>query len=308
MDITLIPFALRKVDNHIVDVAEVEHGLACGCICPSCQSPLIARKGDIKAWHFAHVSRADKEETRSNCGYSWVVSVRLMARQLLRDGMRLDLPAFEGSIETASPAGRSIHHSYEVAPSRTIDLLSSDIDAKFGGVLVDVLGRSEGGAFAIYMTHSERTIPDDLSTPPAPCSGVIAIDLMALAYQDHESVEKQSYRHLLFSFLSTDLQSKRWVFHPHAASRRQRELEALRNRREERPAFAPTPTIYPTPRPPSPIPNAAPNPLSYRPISAVPDDPLRYHCVRCDFRWGHLTGGKEPCPRCGSPTMVTLIK
>lgn len=308
MDITLIPFALRKTDNRIVDVAEVEYGLACGCVCPSCQSPLVARKGDVKAWHFAHISRADKEETRSDCDYSWAVSVRLMARQVLRDGMRLDLPAFEDSVETMSVGGRPIRHSYEVAPSRTLDLPPSDIDAKFGGALVDVLARSDDGAFAIYMTHIERPLPDELSAPPAPCAGVIAIDLMGLAFQNVDPAEKQSYRQLLSTFLATDLQSKRWVFHPHAASRRQRELEMLRSQREERPTFVPTPTIYPQRRSSPPAPSVVPKPFLYRAIPGVPGDPLRYHCANCEFRWGDLTGGKEPCPQCGHRWMVVMIK
>lgn len=31
MDYALIPFALRKAGGHIVDVGEVQQGLACGC-------------------------------------------------------------------------------------------------------------------------------------------------------------------------------------------------------------------------------------------------------------------------------------
>jgi hypothetical protein len=308
MDLTLIPFALRKADDQIVDVAEVEQGLACGCICPSCQSPLIARKGDIKTWHFAHVSRADEGDTRTDCGYSWAVSVRLMARQLLREGMLLDLPPFEDIVEITLGAGRPIRHSYEVAPPQTLNLPPSEIDSKFGGVLVDALGRSEDGAFAIYITHSNRSAPDDLSAAPAPCAGVIVIDLMALASQNHESTERQNYRQLLSTFLSADLPSKRWMFHPHAVNRRQRELEALRRRREEHPTFASTSTIYPAHRSPSPPPSVASKTLPYRSIPAVPGDPLRYHCVNCDFRWGDLTGGKEPCPQCRHRWMVVVIR
>jgi len=53
---TLIPFALRESDQRFVGVGDVAAGLACGCICPSRKSRLIARKGAIKVWHFARAT------------------------------------------------------------------------------------------------------------------------------------------------------------------------------------------------------------------------------------------------------------
>ena len=47
-----LPFGLKN--GQIVEINEVEKGLACNCICPSCGSPLIARKGQKKIHHFAH--------------------------------------------------------------------------------------------------------------------------------------------------------------------------------------------------------------------------------------------------------------
>ena len=37
-----------------VHISEVERGLACGCICDECKDRLIAKKGTVKAHHFAH--------------------------------------------------------------------------------------------------------------------------------------------------------------------------------------------------------------------------------------------------------------
>ncbi|MEC8880010.1 MAG: competence protein CoiA family protein [Pseudomonadota bacterium] len=76
IDLTLIPFGLRVNDDYLVDVSHVERGRRCRCICPSCKTPLIARQGDKKTWHFAHASRAVYEETHRKCEYSFFVSVR----------------------------------------------------------------------------------------------------------------------------------------------------------------------------------------------------------------------------------------
>lgn len=53
----LIPFALSLNTNLLVDVDDVQSGKKCGCICPSCNIPFIARKGDVNEWHFAHDSQ-----------------------------------------------------------------------------------------------------------------------------------------------------------------------------------------------------------------------------------------------------------
>lgn len=85
----LIPFGVHKESNRLVDVGSVAKGKACGCICPSCQTPLIARQGHEKEWHFAHRSHDVHNETRKECDYSLPVSIRMMIRQPLNDPHRL---------------------------------------------------------------------------------------------------------------------------------------------------------------------------------------------------------------------------
>ena len=43
-------------------VDEVAKGGDCGCFCPACRSPLIAKKGRINEWHFAHESGQERPE------------------------------------------------------------------------------------------------------------------------------------------------------------------------------------------------------------------------------------------------------
>jgi hypothetical protein len=46
-------------NSELVTIENVESGLACECICPACKEQLIARKGKIKAHHFAHYKSED---------------------------------------------------------------------------------------------------------------------------------------------------------------------------------------------------------------------------------------------------------
>ncbi|MFH8236055.1 hypothetical protein ACFMIT_29095, partial [Klebsiella pneumoniae] len=49
-----IPFGFDTDSNKIVDIASVENGLSCNCICLICGTSLIARQGQNKKWHFSH--------------------------------------------------------------------------------------------------------------------------------------------------------------------------------------------------------------------------------------------------------------
>jgi competence CoiA-like predicted nuclease len=98
-DSNKIPFGLRESDNALVDVYDVPNGKQSGCVCPSCQTPLEARQGDINVWHFAHSSKKVYQKTKNECEYSFYLSVRLMARQLIGKQIILSLPECKGTIE-----------------------------------------------------------------------------------------------------------------------------------------------------------------------------------------------------------------
>jgi len=46
------PYGLK--DGQLVFVDDVENGLNCGCVCPTCKCDLVAKQGDIREHHFAH--------------------------------------------------------------------------------------------------------------------------------------------------------------------------------------------------------------------------------------------------------------
>ena len=96
---SLIPFGLQRSSDRLVDVARVPRGSECGCICPSCSVPLVARQGDIKEWHFAHRSRDASTNVAQRCDYSLFMSIRLMFRQLSIDGIQYRTPEYADSSE-----------------------------------------------------------------------------------------------------------------------------------------------------------------------------------------------------------------
>ncbi len=47
-------WAFQLSTDRMVHVSEVPNGKDCGCICPNCASPLLAKQGKKRRWHFAH--------------------------------------------------------------------------------------------------------------------------------------------------------------------------------------------------------------------------------------------------------------
>jgi len=109
--LTLIPFGLRSADQRLVDVSEVPQGLACACVCPSCNASLIARKGEVNQWHFAHASRGMGGEEIRPCELSFFVSVALMAKQMFLECPGLALPDYVHTETRKGALSRRVYRS-----------------------------------------------------------------------------------------------------------------------------------------------------------------------------------------------------
>lgn len=80
-----IPFAWHPDLGRMVTPSEVANGLGCGCICAECATPLIARQGEERIWHFAH-------HRESNCANGVEAAIHAMAKQLIFDRMGVFVP------------------------------------------------------------------------------------------------------------------------------------------------------------------------------------------------------------------------
>lgn len=85
----LVPFGYSTVYNKLVSVDEVPNMLKNSCICFSCKMHLITKKGETNVHHFAHKVKADIP-----CIYSPWVSIRDMAKQIIRENDYLKLNKF----------------------------------------------------------------------------------------------------------------------------------------------------------------------------------------------------------------------
>lgn len=106
-----IPFGLHKETKRFIGIDEVEKGLRCECICPSCRMKLIARKGDKNIDHFAHYKEAKK-----GCDYSYWVSIRSMAKQLIEKELYVSLNLKKDNLVTCMPGKQFRFYEAKVDP------------------------------------------------------------------------------------------------------------------------------------------------------------------------------------------------
>jgi len=177
-----IPFGLRESDEAIVDVYAVKRGRECGCICPSCRTPLIARQGEENVWHFAHASRHVYDRTAQECDFSFYVSVRLMARQLIGSRLTLALPDYRSRVmQYVEDLRETRTLDYLVTQARAVEVDHVEVETWFADIAVDVKGRVRDFDFVVYLVHPGRAVPTELMSLDGEKAGVIAIDLQGMA-------------------------------------------------------------------------------------------------------------------------------
>lgn len=83
-------FAALNAAGDVRFVSEVERGAACACFCPVCGSPLVAKQGTLKEWHFAH----EGSQERVECEVGALNMLRRVAAELLQRGRTPELPPY----------------------------------------------------------------------------------------------------------------------------------------------------------------------------------------------------------------------
>ncbi len=122
-----LTFALIP-DGRVLHISEAERGAACGCICPGCGKPLVARKGSEVEHHFAH---ADGDE----CRHGYRNSIYLALRRAAEEIGRIRLPAYEKN-RSLVPEGGGLH---VLIPESVTPIDRLDFTRKGGDVITGLL-------------------------------------------------------------------------------------------------------------------------------------------------------------------------
>ena len=206
MSDVLIPFAIRKSTGEYVEVASVEKGKQCGCVCPSCRQGMIARHCKSKAWHFAHDPNADDKPVR-DCDVSFFSCCRLFILELLSSGEISKFKTPDLLVTEVYDSFPPSELSDYATKSKQLEGLTFDTSG-----IYDAVAKIDNFRLHLFLEYRGRLQPD---LPKEKKSGAISINIETIREQ---FLLKKGGAVVLSELIShlfeEDEGHKRWIYHP----------------------------------------------------------------------------------------------
>jgi predicted Zn-ribbon and HTH transcriptional regulator len=275
----LIPFAYIAATKELVDVADVPSGKGCRCVCPSCNIPLIAKKGKVNEWHFAHDNQFVDKYKINPCGFSRVVAVKMMLKQLLMEGTKILLPDYDMVLPNLD---------YKNTTPRQVLITTSSI-AKYHNpmlkeygcdIVLDVNGKKLGLMFTL---NKKYTIGESKVDPHL--IGLIGIDINSFTY-DERGKAVNNLREYLKSSLEVHVRGKFWVYH----ARQKRVIEKHLQQLSVPQRASQNKKIY----------RNTEQEINTTKFTTVKKVQRSWFCVACNYTYQGENIGLNPCPKCNS--------
>lgn len=132
-------------------------GRECGCVCPACGAPLVAKAADstCRRPHFAHLAETD-------CRAGYETALHKKAKELVAEHAALLLPAWDGEADMPNPpqlqddTGQWWHGTRVEFPSRQVGLQNVRLEQVQGDYTPDVIAEDETDELLIEIrvTHA----------------------------------------------------------------------------------------------------------------------------------------------------------
>ncbi len=200
------PYAKRIKDGELVfidDLTESERGLKCGCVCPCCGEPMLAKMGTYNEHHFAHASQSD-------CSGGYETALHALAKKVMKDGASIMLPAFKPEYSANGGFfidGEGILFKDYKSEHRVIvpDSASVETECSIGSIRPDVVLKYRGKTLMVefYVTHAV----DEEKRSKIIDSGISAIevDLTPLLKEFHTKKDVRD-------FIEKDTVHRKWIY------------------------------------------------------------------------------------------------
>ena len=188
-------FAIKE--NKLVSIDEVDKGALCGCICPSCGENLIAKKGNIKSHHFAHISG-------SNCAYGYETSLHRLAKEIMEELDYIILPSVE--IGNGKKNGKILYKPFKAKIQKI------DLEKKYNNIRPDILITVNSKILVIEIYVNHKVDFEKIQKVKADNLPMIEINLRELNKDKEKNVPSKIKEILKEIFLSENDDRKYWVF------------------------------------------------------------------------------------------------
>lgn len=145
---------------HITMLDEKQRGLNCGCVCPECGQPLVARMGEINTWHFAHKSESNCDFGASRRGGE--SPIHKLAKKVIYDNKMITI---EGE---------------------TVNFKDVIVEYKEDDVILDLLGiTTDGEEIGIEIYYKHKVEDEKIEKLKKRYKKVIEIDIPAKTDTDN---------------------------------------------------------------------------------------------------------------------------
>lgn len=179
----------QRQDGQFIHVTEAERGKKCNCRCPECNTPLIARQGEVTAWHFAHAQPVEcyGESVLHKVAKQIIVDVVDTSKTFLVPSQKEELSDFDLTAKACIT-------SWQI-PEKSVLLDSAEEEKRFkNGQVTDVLVGSSSLdctlAIEIFVTHKKSEL--DVQKFSEITQDVIEVDLSGVdPLVDRNTLEEQ---------------------------------------------------------------------------------------------------------------------
>lgn len=182
----LMKIALNT-EQYIVHIDQVQRGLACNCTCFECGETVIAKQGDVKEHHFAHVSN------KESCDIQTESILHKYAKQVIEQEQKLYLPSLSHTNEITA----ELWHFEQVK-----------LEQNIGAIRPDLIATSNHGEL-LFLEIAVTSFIDKHKAKIIEQFGIktVEIDLSMLLKNDLTIPSDE-----VKNFILNDIQNKTWIF------------------------------------------------------------------------------------------------
>lgn len=185
-----VPFGLK--DGRMWGPKQVPAGRLCGCICPACLAPLIAKAAgsEERRPHFAH-------QTATDCRAGYETALHKKAKELLEEHRALLLPLWDGEQDMPNPPaladleGRWWPGERVESPARNVSLTEVRLEVSQGDYTPDAIASDAEGELLVEIRVTHAVDPLKRRRIQAEGRRLLEIDLSKLdpgVLQDEEQL------------------------------------------------------------------------------------------------------------------------
>lgn len=197
-----IPFGLR--DGVMVGISEVQPGLACGCVCPSCHRRLQANKGKKVSHYFSH----DPSKDAAPCESALESSIHFMAKQILSVERLAKFPRLEVKATQKDENGQSHEENGIVTEELLMKFNHVELEKRFDQIRPDIIAYQDSIPYLIEIAVTHFSDSEKVKHIRSKNICAIEVDLSKVNY----TITEEELRNLLIDKVS----NKKWLSNPAA--------------------------------------------------------------------------------------------